>query len=72
MREGEKTIFSVIVGNTVPSQIKAYLDSLHCYVNWTLSVYTKCAESGDGCRNQNLALRDPSNENKLLDKAEGL
>lgn len=47
MREGEKTIFSVIVGNTVPSQIKAYLDSLHCYVNWTLSVYTKCAESGD-------------------------
>lgn len=35
------------MGNTVPSQVKACLDSLHCYVNWTLSVYTKCAESGE-------------------------
>lgn len=35
------------MGNTDPSQVKAYLDSLHCYVNWTLSVQTKCAESGE-------------------------
>lgn len=47
MREGDKTIFNVNVDNTIPSQIKAYLDTLHCYVNWTLSVYAKCAESGE-------------------------
>lgn len=35
------------MGNIVPSKIKAYLDLLHCYVNWTLSVYTNCGESSE-------------------------